>query len=399
MKKLIIAGIVVLITSGCENLMPPVSKARIEANTRWNATRAQMLYGVAKEHFKVGQLDACQEKLTKALELSAECVDARLLLGKVHIERGKPAAALRELHRAMEASPRNPQAQYLLGVALEKGGRLAAALEAYRQAYALDKTDLAPVRAAAEVLVQMGQIRRAQVYIDSYLPQAGNDPAMFEVAGRIAAMCGDDARAADAFRQALALDSENDDYRRALGRAQFRAGRYEQAVETLSDLVASGPQPVWVSARLGDCYLALNRPDDAFDAYERAREADDSPALTAKLAKASLAAGRRGRAIHLAQTALSAKRDCGEAILVLGYALVADGQPHRARDLLRDAAGGAHSDDSTVWCLLGRAQAACGDEAEAVRCYTEALRRKPDNALARALLDAARIEEVSRAAP
>ncbi|MFW6133276.1 MAG: tetratricopeptide repeat protein, partial [Planctomycetota bacterium] len=222
MKKIILAGIVILAVAGCESIMPSVDRAKVQANQRWNETRAQMLTGVAEEHFNVGQLDSAETKLTRALELSPTSTAARLLLAKVYIERGEHAAARRELHRVLDASARHPTAQFLLGVALEQTGDLPAALEAYRQAYTLDKSDMSAVRAAAEVLVQMGRLRRAQAYIDSYLPRAENDPAAFEIAGRIAAMRGDDERAVEAFRRAVDLDGEHDGYRRALARAQFR---------------------------------------------------------------------------------------------------------------------------------------------------------------------------------
>ena len=61
---------------------------------------------------------------------------------------------------------------------------------------------------------------------------------------------------------------------------------------------------------LGDCWLALNRPAEARDAYYRAAEL--SPLVTGawlKLAKAALALGDLPRAILSARKALSLTRE------------------------------------------------------------------------------------------
>lgn len=396
-KKLMIAGLLILATAGCDGMMPSVQDAKVEANDRWNGTRATMLYGVAAEHFRVGQIEKAHAKVTKALSMKEDLVDARLLLARIHIERGENAAALRELHRVRETASRHPEATYLFGVAHEKKGDYREALSHYRRAYELDKSDLAPVRAAAEVLVQMGEFDRAQVYIESYVPHAESDPATFEIAGRINVLCGDHARAAGHFRRALDLDPDNDEYRRCLAQAQFRGGQYVEAAVTLEHL-ATVPRPsAWIPARLGDCYMAMNKPTRARDAYARACELDaDDVRLQANLAKAMLATGRTRRAIQVAEQALAREADCLDAMVVLGYALVAEGEPARARNLLQRGTL-SHGDSPMLWCLLGRAHAALGHRAEAIRCYTEALRREPDHRLARALLDAEEIEEVSRA--
>ena len=63
-------------------------------------------------------------------------------------------------------------------------------------------------------------------------------------------------------------------------------------------------------------------------------------------------------------------------------ALLRKGESAEAVGTLK-AAAIAHPDNATVRCLLGRAHAAAGNEADAIRSYTEALRIDPGNAKAR----------------
>ncbi|MHC4982551.1 MAG: tetratricopeptide repeat protein [Planctomycetota bacterium] len=400
MKRLMIAVIVVLSVAGCQN-MPTVSEAKLQATERWNATRAEMVYAVAIEQFRSGRLAQAAIEARKALSMDEGCVEARLLLGKVEIEKGRHAAACAELRKVLAEAPESAEAFYLLGVAQEKSGQLDEALSSYRRAYELDESNLSPITAAAEVLVRMGRAREAQLYIDSYAPKAETEVSLFELGGRLAMMGKEYDKAVDYYQRALDLDFENKHYRRRLGRAQFLAGKYAEAVETLEPLTFAESREVspWVYATLGDCYMAMSKPAPAREAYEQAcKGLKSSAGVRASLAKAVVAEGDLRRAIRTAKEALALDAKCLEATLVLGYALLVDGQVSRAiRELTQAAAD--HPADATLWCLLGRAHAAGGDEHSAEECYVAALRADPDSELARNLLGQSRIKQLSRGQP
>jgi Flp pilus assembly protein TadD len=401
MKKwmilLAVVAVVVLGIAGCSKLIT-TSEAKVEAAKRWNTTRAEMVYAVALEQFKAGQLDSAALEARKALSMDEKCLNARLLLGKVEIERGSNSAACAELKKAIAQAPQSAEAIYLLGVAQEKSGHLDDALASYRQAYQLDQSNLAPVSAAAEVLVRMGRTREAQLYVDSYARNAENEVGLFELGGRLAMMGNEYVKAVSYYQRALDLEAGNDFYRESLGKAQLIAGMYADAIDTLEPLVGRKGKEAspWVHAAIGDCYMALSKPALARDAYEQAgRRSKLSAGIRASLAKASLAEGNLPRAIWSARDALTLDGKCLEAKLVLGYALLLDGQTETAlRELTQAAAD--HPDDGTLWCLLGRAHAANGDDAGAARCYLAAIRVDPDNALARELLNETQAKKLSR---
>ena len=381
-----VAAITAAIAAGCG---PPGPEAKEQARNRWTEARAKVLCGVGMQHLKTGQLQRAQNKAIEALALQEDYLEARILLAKVCIEQGHYEVAIRELDAALKQRPDLAEIHYLLGVAQEKGGLLQAALRSYRRAHAMDTSNPSGILAATEVLVTMGRLREAQLYLDSYLHLAGSEPGMYELAGRVALMQEDYEQAARFYQQASDLEPRNVRYREALGRAQFHMGSYAAALEALDELkrVRDYAIPAWVHTITGDCQMALNRPYEARDAYYIASElSPSSPGVWANLAKAALALQDTPRAILTARQALNLDAGCLDALLVLGYALMRDGQIPRAVGVLQGAVA-QHPNNGTVKCLLGRAYAAQGNGAEAARCYAAALRAEPDNALARELVN------------
>jgi len=382
--------------AGCQANVP---EARQEAYKRWYQTRAQMLYGVAVEHFKVGQLDLARNKATEALALDEEHFEARMLLGKVLIEQGHHKLAIAELNKARDAKPKLTRVCYLLGVAQEKDGRFAEALESYRRAYALDNTNVAAVLAAAEVLVLMGRVREAQLYAESYLSLASEEPGLYELAGRLAMMSRQYEKAVEYYQMLCDLAYKNVRYKEALGRAQYFAGKFDRAMETFTALLGTSGYsgPAWLHTMLGDCYLATGRCSEARDSYYKATQLTPSDAgVWANLAKAALTLGDNHRAILSARQSLQLTPNSLDATLVLGYAMLRTGQVARVVSLLTQATA-AHPENVALRCLLGRAHAAAGNEAEAMRCYGAALKFDPSNRLARELLAGAGQKKLSKA--
>ncbi len=387
MAVLLLAAMLV----GCDPNSKPVSEAKIDAHKRWDLARARVLYGVAVEHLKVGQLKQARTKCLESLALRPDYADARLLLGKVFIEQGEYALAIEELTEVHRQLPKHAETVYLLGAAQEKAGLLDEALRNYRIAYATDSSSLAPIKAAAEVQVAMGETDAALVTLESYLDRADNDPGMFELAGRIASMLDMNGKAARYYASACDLDSDNPLYRESLAKARFHAGQYKDALVTFDDLLAMDDYspPAWVHVMRGDCYLQLGRTRDGRDAYLAATRIDpDDPRIWANHAKAALAMQDGTRAAMSARQALRLEPGHFEATLVLGYALLRDKQADQAVDVLRHALA-RNGSNATLLCVLGRAHAARGEHVEAMRCYVKAVRLEPKNSVARALLNGA----------
>lgn len=386
MKRLILIATVVALVGGCGQ--PTQQEAKVQANARWQQARAAMLYGVALEHLRSGQLDQALTKTQETLVLEPEQVNARLLLARIYIEQGKYPLATAELQRLVEKAPPSADVQYLLGVAHERGGQYEPALAAYRKAQALSAGGVEAVVAQGEVLAQMGKLDEAAALVEAYKSQAGDDPAMFELGGRLAMLRKQPGRSADFYEQACALDPKNRSYAQALAEAQYAAGRHRDAMETLNRLIQDRRQPATgaMHLMLGDCCLALQRPTDARLAYIAARDMEpSSPLPHVGLAKAALAGGDSARAIHAARSALSLDGANRDAKVLLGYALIRESQAAAAAKLLQEAAA-ERPDDAVIQCLLARAYADCGQKEQARACLGRALELQPASELAGELL-------------
>lgn len=390
MNRYLLAAIVIASACGC-NQQAPFSNQKDEAQHRWFETRSKILYRLAEDRFRAGQLDAASQSVRQALALEPTSLEANLLLAKIDIESGQYAVAGEALKKVVSDRPESSEAAYLLGVAQEKARKLPEALASYRRAHALDETNLSAVKAGGEILVAMGEVRQAQLYIESFLPKAGEDAGMYELAGRLAMMGREYDKAVDNCQRARDLDGRNIRYMEALARAQFAAKRYAEASESLGDLIAQekGKSLSWAHIMLGDAQMAMGNARAAFEAYFTATErTPDDAGVWACLANSALAIPDAPRAILAARKALAIDSDHVEASQVLGYALLRDNQPAEALKALSRAAT-AHPDDGMIQCLLGRAHAANGQQAQALRCYNQAVKVDPSNRLARQLLAAA----------
>ncbi len=386
MRTLIVIATLLLISGGCG--IPSVPVAKQEAHQRWYSTRAAILQSVALEHYKSGQLDRARSKANEALALNPKCMGARTLLGKVYIEQGSYAQGISELTKAHEEHPESGEILYLLAVAQEKQGLLDDALINYRRSQAIDSADMAPVMAATEVLVFQNRIREAQLYVESYLPNAQDDPGMYELAARLAMMQNEYEKAAEYYQTACDLDYKNLRYSEALGKALFFAGDHKRAVEIFESLTDSSQYSptAWVFAMLGDCYMAIARPNEARKVYYRASEMNPSDSgVWSNLAKAALMLEDLPGAINAARRAMSLDSGCLEAAVLVGYGLLRDGQISQSRSILTQAVK-KHPDSPELQCVLGRTYSADGNQGEAMRYYTAALRLDPENALAKELL-------------
>ena len=377
------AGMVVVVGCGGE-----YKTEKQLVKEQWDQSRALVLYSVAAEQLRIGELDVAYTKTLETLNLAPELSSAHILLAKIFIEQGKFADAATVLGTVCEKLPQAAEPVYLLGVAQEKQRQYEAALDSYRKAYTLDNSRLDAVNAAAEVLIFTDRIEEARDLVDGSLARAGTEPDLYETAGRIAMMRKDYAAAARHFQDAHDLAFANLRYRELLGEAQLLAGEYAYAVETFAQLLAiKDYQPgATTYGLLGDAYMALGRHVDARNAYAKMADVNpNSAGAWVNVAQASLALGDNDRAIRSARAALSLEVDNPDAALVLGYAMFRDGNPDDAVDILSRATK-RHDRNAQLFLVLGRCRQATGQTEHAKECYRKALAIEPDNELARKLL-------------
>lgn len=391
MRKLVIFVLVAAVIGGC-NIK---DQQKIEAYQRWHRTRASVMTSLGNEHFKVGELDKAKSSATEALALDKTCVAARTLLAKVFLEKGRYAEAAEEMQKAEKYAPDNAEVPYLLGVALEKRRQYAEALKAYQKARALDPSNDAYVSASAEALVAWGKPRLALELLETRLERTDGNLRLLALAGELATMVGEPAKAAGFYQRYLDLNPKNLAAREGLAKSLYFAGKHAEALEALAELAEHEEhrdKTSWVYIMLGDCHLALNRPPEARRAYQTAARIEPGePRVWSCLAKAAAAAGDADYAALAAQRALALKEDDPEARLALAYAMMIDGKSGEAAKILTDQ-NRKRPEDATALCMLGRCYASMGRREQAVSCYVQALRSDPQHRLAKKLLASADLQ-------
>ena len=370
---------------GCSQ--KPMGEARLDSFDRWCKARARIFCGMAEQDLQAGRLVEARKKAEQAVELAPRFSEARMVLARIRMEQDAYVSAITELREACKLDEESTQAQYLLGVALEKAGHIQEAVDAYKMAYGLDGRNVDAIMAVGEVLAINGRSSEGSKYIEEYLVEVKGKPAMVELAGRLALSSKQYELAA---RHYLALTKRNGDnahWQEELARALFAGGQYARAAEAIEarTTIEAQKTPAWVYAMLGDCYIAVSRPNRARLAYAEAlARKPSSSELMVKMAHAYLAVGDASTAGSIARKALQAAPGGLDATLVLGYSLFRAKKPLEAERVLGPAVM-LYPKSVTLLCLLGRCHAAAGDNDEAKKCYREAVKVDPECEIAKKL--------------
>jgi tetratricopeptide (TPR) repeat protein len=228
-------------------------------------------------------------------------VQARILLARCDAAMGRLDAAYAGFREALRLDPRSPDALYYLGIAAgalaeaEYGRLLEMAPDSARahqlrgrsyQAQGRSKEAEAELEAAlaagppsAEVLVALGDLRRARLsfpearaaYVQAVELSPGDYDALYGL-GVCDSYAGEHASAAGLFRRALRVAPDSAPARLALGISLVQTGQTTAAVTELEEAARLEPRMRQAYYQLGRAYQALGRPRDAEAAFARSRE-------------------------------------------------------------------------------------------------------------------------------
>lgn len=390
----ILAGSLVLAV-GCQQ--STIKESKTEAYGKWAVSRANVMYSLARDHLMGGNVEKACSKAEEGLSLDPKNKELQFLLARIYIEKGYYGRSIGLLQMLIEQEQGGAQNQrsgslaemyYLLGVAQEKEGMLDEALASYNHSAEIDRSTSAPILAATEVLIARGEVEKAQDFLSCQMTRYNPEPATAELAGRLAMMRKQYPQAARHLQLACDLDSRNMRYPELLASAQYAAGAYKQAGETLGKLLRRKDYKgsSWVYTLMGDCMMSNRRYEPAEKAYQQAcLLRPEDPNCWARLAKAALAQNRLTKAIRSAYKARDLDADNLDAGILLGYALMRVEKPQAAVDVLLDVSK-AHPNDEIVLCLLGRAYSRMGRDDLSKRCYDAARQAQPDSRLLEGLL-------------
>ena len=378
------------------------------------ATRMSMLYQAAEQQYKVGELAKCRDSLRAAIEADAKHPYAPLfvLAGRVELEGGSLENAATDLKKAVELDGKNGEAFYLLGVVYQRWQKFDEAADYYKEAADKKPGEATYVIAEGEMRIALGQLDEAKQLLSDKMFYFEQSAAMRIALARIAALQGDKAGAARAYRDAAILlpDDKNLQFTYALSLVD--AGKYSDAAKILEGLRYDPPilpkapktekdaaeneaeaaisNKVSLLMTLGECYVNMGRSLDARDCFQEAiRTQPTNASAFLSLGKTCLATGELNVVIEAADRALRIDPQNLDAMIL--QAAVQQKQK-KWLDSMTTLAGAAKVSpkDPTVLCMAGISAAQLGRRIRRRRSLSRQLAVHPGDTWASELLESVR---------
>lgn len=311
--------------------------------------QVQVQLARASAHADMGDLPLALKSVLAAQALDSSSLDSAIAevpirIGLRQLDQGTQAA-----ERALRFAPDSSEAWYSKAVVLHVAGNTAAALSAYDKAIGFDPDYVVARLARASMLVDMGLIERATVDLTEVRRLTPDDPK----AAYLRALIARKENKPEAVRVALKEVTE------MLDRLPMDYIRFRPHVLMLNGLAHNG----------------LNEPEKAkvyFEAFQKVQP--DAP--TAKLlAQIYLQKSDFDRAVDVLEKYLKAQPSDGQALALLGSALMGKGQLTRAATLMQQALQSRESTDMRT--VLGLSLMQSGQTASAIKELESALKSSP----------------------
>jgi tetratricopeptide (TPR) repeat protein len=309
----------------------------------------EVIEAVGRALLNLDRLEEAEASFLDALELDPEWVAPRMGLAMVALRRDEPFKIVHHLERAIEADPEYPEAFVELG-----------------RYYGV-----------------MGEPALAKVTFERWTARHPEDADMLINAGLTAFDATDFAQAYEFFERATEVASNEE---QKSGARTFRAntldmlGRYEEAVEAYSEVIAETPEWWEAHVNLGICHARNGRAAEAEEAFRRGLQAcPGSPEIRDELAAHLLAEGRDLReALRLSEEAVALGRDEIRHLHTLGEIRLSLGDEAGAEEAYR-AVLALDPENPDAHLELGILHEGRGEAARAEEHFVESLKINPAN--------------------
>jgi tetratricopeptide (TPR) repeat protein len=365
---------------------------RHEQYNRWDLSRVAIIYQLAEQQYKVGDFDKCRKTCDEGFGVKPDFAPLHVLIAKVELEKGSLEAAANHLKEALRINPSDPEPYYILGVVYQRWQNAEVAHDYYQQAWDRKANEVRYMLALVEMKITLGRVEEAQKLLEDRLVYFEQTAAVRVALARLATLKNDYAGASKYYRDALLLQPEDENVRRAYGESLFFAGRNADALPVVEELYkkadAAGQETL--ALLLGRIYLNLHRPIDARNILQsvcRDHPANNDAFL--ELGQACIQTGDLSIALSAGRHILKTTPDNVPAMIVV--ALTQQKQKKWADSLSTlQAAARLAPADSTVLCMLGVSLQQTGHADEASACFAKAVQANPNDTWAHELLNAAK---------
>jgi tetratricopeptide (TPR) repeat protein len=410
LTSMIVAAIAAVAVAGCSFTDEEHDKFIAAQKAIFERQKLDILYQVAEQQYKVGDLEKCRESLKPALAASTPHAPIHILAARVELEGGSLELAAKELKTAVTIDPAKAEPLYLLGVVYQRWQKYDTAADYYQQACEKSPSEALYVLAVAEMQITVGQLDKARQLLEDKAGVFEQSAAIRVALARIAELQHDPQAAARHYRDASLLQPEDKNLRWTYAQALYETGKFNDAARILEDLRRDPPAPpkaasakddperlaadkavalsvkVSLLKTLGECYVSLKRPMDARDCFQEIiTDQPNNVSAYLSLAKAALMTDDLSTTAAAAQKALRYDPENVQAMILQAAVLQKQQKWSESLDTL-DKAQRAAPQDGTVLCMRGISQAQLGQKEAATSSFQKALAINPSDPWANELL-------------
>ncbi len=299
-------------------LQPLVSKMPGNATLHFNLGRAYMASG------DIQSSDQARMQFLEALKIEPRYVPARLALAESYLMRNESAKAVQTADEVIAMDQTNLTARLIRSNGL---------INMRENVKARDELTLASKMypKSNDVRFQLGQLN----FIERRFPEAeadftalmqANDPRGLPGIMESKVNQGQWNQAIKFADDQLRQAPDRDDYRLALAKIYFRAGKYAECAAEYQKLIAKNPKSGELYVRFGEAKLSAGDTNGGVDAFKKAKEVDPAdPAPSLRLAILYDSQGRHDEARKCYEDALKIRPDDPTALNNLAYLKADDG--------------------------------------------------------------------------
>lgn len=366
--------------AGRETDIPPIASLKqvIRTDEEFEAAAREGI-----EAFNTGNFEVAARSFAVAAAAHPDYADIRFKLGLSHLRSGDHAAAKREIEAALSINPRYAEAYFYLGINfLDQRLYREAAVE-FEKAAAV-KSDYADLQCyLGSTYLFLGELDKARLALERSLGLSPGYGKARYFYGLLLYALGDRKRAIEYLGDAMSGEERKGAVDLSFALVHLREGNLEEAMVVLRDILDAGGESADVLYFIGECYLRMEKAEDAERFFTRALEVNPR-FLRAKQKLAHLMI-RRGEYAAAEKILDPPQTDFADLFKILGDIKFYKGQLEDAERFYRKSLGvnAEYSDANLSLALTLRNE---GREAEAEGLLRKLLEHDPENVLARNLL-------------
>jgi tetratricopeptide (TPR) repeat protein len=358
------------------------------AKQKMAALKSATEYQMAHQSFLAGDLPKALKHVTSSIELNEAVVKSHVLRGRIYMEMGNVELAAQALSQAEEMDGTNVEAWYFQGILAERIGQTDEALRRYVGAVERDGQEAQYAIAAAEMMMEQGQMTQARDFLTQRLASYPHSAGVKQTLGQLAMLEKRFDDAAQHLSDARMLAPDDQNITEDLIRAQLALGRFGDAESNLARLMrnkdnASRRDLKHLRAK---CLVQIEKPVEARDIYlELTRDAENTNDVRAWIGLGELSYVLRDQArLRTSATrvvALAPELPDGYVLRALSQRKSGDLQGAMAS--LRQAI--SIREEAQTYMLLGMVQQDLNQIDASMRSFAAAAKLDPSNELAQEL--------------